>query len=319
MSIRLLLLILLGLSLGTEGAQAAYPDRPIRLVVPFPPGGPDQSVASAVGPELGKILGQQVVIDYVAGRDGVVGTDLVARAPADGYTLLVTPSSFAIHPGTFGKLPFDSESAFAAVSLLLVAQYALVVNPTLPVESVEELIAYAQSHPGKLSYASAGAGGPTQLGFELFKITSGVDIAHVPYEGGGRALAAVAAGKAQVMLAPLIAAIPMIAAGKVRGLAVSGGHRAAALPDLPTIERTLPGFTAVTWYGVLAPADTPKPIIARLSAAFDRVVHQPEIVARFAAIGGEPVGGPPATLAALIRAEIPRWIRVAKEAGVHVN
>ena len=193
------------------------------------------------------------------------------------------------------------------------------VNPSLPVESVEELIGYAKSHPGKLRYAAAGVGGPTQLAFELFKITTGVDIAAAPYEGGAAALNAVTADKAQVMLAPIISALPMLNDGKLRGLAVTGAHHAPAAPELPTVAETLPGFTAVAWFGVAAPAGTPAAVINSLSSELDRIIHEPETMKEIAATGGEPVGGSPAAFGALIRAEIPKWMRVAKEAGIRVE
>ena len=316
--IRLAFLLILT-TIGGAAAQTAYPDRPIRIVVPFPAGGPTDVVARAIAPKLALGFAQKVTIDNVAGEDGITGTALVAKAAPDGYTLLLTPSSFTIHPGTYARLPFDSETAFAPVSLLLGAAYALVVSPSLPVDSVEELIAYAQSHPGRLRYASAGKGGPTQLGFELFKIASGTDITAVPFDGGKAALDAVASGKAQTMLAPLIAAEPLIRDGRLRALAVSSAHRAAAAPDLPTIAATLPGFTAVSWYGVLAPAGTPDTVIAQLSAALDGIVHDPVVAKQFAAIGGEPIGGSPAVFADVIRVEIARWRQVAKEAGVRIN
>ena len=316
-SIRLcLMLIVLGFG-GT--AVAGYPDRPIRIVVPFPADGPVDVVARIVAPKLAEQLGQKVVVDNVGGQDGITGTGMVAKAEPDGYTLLIAPSTLAMHPGTYAKLPYDTEKAFAPISLLVAAQYVLVVSPALPVESVEELIEYAKDHPGKLRYAAGGIGGPSQLAFELFKITTGTDIVGVPFAGGAPALDAVAANQVEMMLAPLISAIPMIQNGKLRGLAVTGGHRAPSAPELPTIADTLPGFTAVAWYGALAPAGTPQAIIKRLSAEFDRIVHAPEVAARFAAIGGEPVGGSPAILASLIHEEIPKWIRVAKEAGVHVE
>lgn len=300
-------------------ADAAFPDRAIRIVVPFPPGGPVDIVAHIVGPKLGERLGQSVTIDNVPGDDGIIGSDAVAKAPPDGYTLLLASSTHTIHPGTYGKLPFDTEKAFAPVSLLLASQLILVVNPSLPVDSVEELIAYAKSHPRMLRYASGGAGGPTQLAFVLFKITTGAEIIRVPFDGGAAALNAVANDEAQVMLAPLVAALPMVQDGRLRALAVSGAHRAAAAPELPTIAETLPGFTAVVWFGVLAPAGTPAPVIARLSTEFDRIVHEPDTAKQFAAIGGEPVGGSPASLAAFIHQEISRWIRVAKEAGIRIE
>jgi tripartite-type tricarboxylate transporter receptor subunit TctC len=314
-----LVLLLAALVLGQHAAIAAFPDRPIRIVVPFPANGPDDLVTRIVVPELGRRLGQKIVIDNIAGEDGITGSAVVARAAPDGYTLLIAPSSHAIHPATYSKMPYDTETAFAPISLLVAEPYVLVVNPSLPVETVEDLIGFAKAHPGKLRYASAGAGGPAHLGFELLKITTGLDIVHAPYDGGAPALAAVVSDKAQMMLAPIIAAVPLMRDGKLRGLAVSSAHPAAAAPGLPTIAQTLPGFTAVAWSAAFAPAGTPKGVIDRLNSEFDQIVHEPAIAARFAAIGGEPVGGPPATLTALLRAEIPRWIGVAKEAGIHIN
>ena len=311
-----LALILVGVC-GDAGA--AFPDRAIHIVVPFPAGGPVDVVAHIVGPRLGERLGQSVIIDNVAGDDGIKGSDLVAKAPPDGYTLLLASSSLTIHPGTYSKLPFDTEKAFAPISLLAASQLVLVVNPSLPVDSIEDLIAYAKRHPRMLHYAVGGAGGPTQLAFVLFKITTGTEIIRVPFDGGAAALDAVANDKAQVMLAPLVAALPMVQDGRLRALGVSGAHRAPAAPELPTIAETLPGFTAVAWFGVLAPAGTPAALITRLSAEFDRIVHEPDTEKQFAAIGGEPVGGSPATFATLIRAEIPKWIRVAREAGIRVE
>jgi tripartite-type tricarboxylate transporter receptor subunit TctC len=312
-----LLLIMLG-ACGHAGS-AAFPDRAIHIVVAFPPGGPVDVVARIVAPKLGERLGQSVIIDNVTGDDGITGSDLVAKSPPDGYTLLLASSTHTIHPGTYGKLPFDTEKAFEPVSLLLAAQFVLVINPSLPVDSVEELIGYAKSHPGKLRYASGGLGGPTQLASELLKITTGVDLTHASFDGGAAALNAVADDKAQVMLAPIITALPMIRDGRLRGLAVSGSHHAPAAPELPTIAEAFAGFSAVSWYGVLAPAGTPSAVIGRLSREFDGIVHQPDVVKQFAALGGEPVGGSPATFAALIRAEIPKWVRVAREAGIHVE
>jgi tripartite-type tricarboxylate transporter receptor subunit TctC len=314
-----LCLLTLMLAICGKAGFAAWPERAIRLVVPFPPGGPVDLVAHVVAPKLGERLGQTVTIDYVAGDDGITGSEVVAKAPPDGYTLLLASSTHTIHPGTYSKLPFDTEKAFAPVSLLLAAPYVLVVNPSLPVDSVEELIAYAKSHPRNLHYASGGAGGPTQLAFVLFKITTGAEIVHAPYDGGAAALNAVSDDKAQVMLAPMISALPMINDGKLRGLAVSGAHHAAAAPELPTIAETLPGFTAVAWFGVLAPAGTPAAVIARLSAELDRIIHEPDTAKELAATGGEPIGGSPASFAGFIHTEIARWIRVAKEAGIRVE
>jgi len=317
-SIRLCIL-LAAFGLCSGAAADRYPDRPIHLIVPFPPGGPATVVAEVVGPQLGERLEQKVVIENRAGADGIVGSDAVAKASPDGYTLLLATSAHVIHPGTYISLPFDTETAFAPVALLLTSQYLLVVNPSLPVDSVEELIAYAKNYPGKLTYASGGLGGPTQMAFELFKITAGINAVHAPSEGGGAALMAVVTGKAQMMLAPILAAIPMVRDGRLRALAVSGRHPAPAAPQLPTIAETLPGFSAVSWYGVLVPRGTPTAVITRLNTELDQIVHEPQTEKRFAEIGGEAVGGPPSTFASLIREEIPRWKRVAKEAGIHIE
>ena len=307
------------LGICVSAGSAAFPERAIRIVVPFPPGGPVDVVAHIVGPKLGERLGQSVTIDNVAGDDGIIGSNIVANSPPDGYTLLLASSTHTVHPGTYSKLPFDTEKAFAPISLLAASQLILVVNPSLPVDSVEELLAYAKSHPRMLHYASGGLGGPTQLAFVLFKITTGAEIIHAPYDGGAAALNAVANDEAQVMLAPLVTALPMVQEGRLRALAVSGAHRAPAAPELPTIAETLPGFTAVAWFGVLAPAGTPAAVIARLSAEFDRIIHEPDTEKQFAAIGGEPVGGSPASFAAFIHQEVSRWIRVAKEAGIRIE
>jgi tripartite-type tricarboxylate transporter receptor subunit TctC len=317
-SIRLWLM-LATLVLCSGAAADSYPDRAIHMIVPFPPGGPASVVADVVGPQLGERLEQRVIVENRAGADGIIGSEFVAKAPPDGYTLLLATSAQVIHPGTYISLPFDTETAFAPVSLLLTSQYLLVVNPSLPVDSVEELIAYAKTHPGKLVYASGGLGGPTHLAFELFKITAGINLANVSYEGGGAALLGVVTGEAQVMLAPILAAIPMVEDGRLRALAVSGRHHAPAAPQLPTIAETLPGFSAVSWYGVLAPEGTPAAVIKRLNTELDRIVHEPETKKRFADIGGEAVGGPPSTFASLIHEEIPRWKRVAKEAGIRIE
>jgi tripartite-type tricarboxylate transporter receptor subunit TctC len=312
-------LFLVGSGVYTGAFGASYPSRPITLVVPFPPGGPASVVADIVTPELGERLEQKVIIGNRSGVDGIVGSEFVANAPPDGYTLLLTPNSHVIHPGTYASLPYDTEKAFAPVSLLVASQYLLVVNPSLPIESVEELIAYAKDHPGGLTYASGGLGGPTQMAFALFRLTAGIKVEQIAYDGGAAALLAVATGEAQVMMAPILTAMPMVQDGRLRALAVSGRHPDPAVPELPTISDTLPGFSALSWYGILAPAGTPAGVISRLNTELDRIVHEPQIEKRFADIGGEAIGGPPSTLASLIHDEIARWRRVAKEAGIHIE
>ena len=312
-------LMLLGFGVCIGAVAASYPNRPITLIVPFPPGGPASVVANTIVPELSERLEQKVVIDNRTGADGIIGSEFVAEAPPDGYTLLLATSSHVIHPGTYASLPFDTEKAFAPVSLLVASQYILVVNPSLPIESVEELIAYAKSHPGGLTYASGGLGGPTQMAFALFRLTSGIKVEQTAYDGGAAALLAVASGKAQVMMAPILAAVPMVQDGRLRALAVTGRHPDPVVPELPTISETLPGFSALSWFGIVAPAGTPSAVITRLNTELDRIVHEPRIEKRFAEIGGDAIGGPPSTLASLIHDEIARWRRVAKEAGIHIE
>jgi tripartite-type tricarboxylate transporter receptor subunit TctC len=312
-------LMLLGFGVCAVAVAASYPARSITLVVPFPAGGPAGVAADIVAPELGERLEQKVIIENRSGANGIIGSEFVAQAPPDGYTLLLTTNSHVIHPATYATLPFDTEKAFAPVSLLVASQYLLVVNPSLPIESVEELIAYGKNHPGGLTYASGGLGGPTQMAFELFRLTAGIKAQQIAYDGGAAALLAVANGEAQVLMAPILAAVPMVKDGRLRALAVSGRHPDPAVPELPTISETLPGFSALSWYGILAPAGTPAAVIARLNTELDRIVHEPQIEKRFADIGGEAIGGPPSTLASLIHDEIARWRRVAKEAGIHIE
>ena len=312
-------LMLLGFGICAVAVAANYPARSITLVVPFPAGGPAGVVAEIVAPELGERLEQKVIIENRSGADGIIGSEFVAEAPPDGYTLLLTSNSHVIHPATYAVLPFDTEKAFAPISLLVASQYLLVVNPSLPIESVEELIAYGKEHPGGLTYASGGLGGPTQMAFALFRLTAGIKVEQTAYDGGAAALLAVANGEAQVMMAPILAAMPMVQDGRLRALAVTGRHPDPAVPELPTISATLPGFSALSWFGILAPAGTPSAIITRLNTELDRIVHEPQVAKRFAEIGGEAVGGPPSTLASLIHDEIVRWRQVAKEAGIHIE
>jgi len=312
-------LMLLGFGVCAVAVAASYPARSITLVVPFPAGGPAGVAADIVAPELGERLEQKVIIENRSGANGIIGSEFVAQAPPDGYTLLLTTNSHVIHPATYATLPFDTEKAFAPVSLLVASQYLLVVNPSLPIETVEELIAYGKDHPGGLTYAAGGLGGPTQMAFELFRLTAGIKAQQIAYDGGAAALLAVANGEAQVLMAPILAAVPMVKDGRLRALAVSGRHPDPAVPELPTISETLPGFSALSWYGILAPAGTPAAVIARLNTELDRIVHEPQIEKRFADIGGEAIGGPPSTLASLIHNEIARWRRVAKDAGIHIE
>jgi len=311
--------LLIALALAAPAMTDDYPTHPIRVIVPNPPGGPTDLVARLVGPKLAERLGQSVVVDDRAGADGVIGSDVVAKAPPDGYTLLLTSSSHAMHPAVYATMPFDTEAAFTPVALLVRMPFILVVNPALPARSVAALIETAHQHPGQLNYGSAGNGGGVHLTTELFKHVAGIDLVHVPYKGGAPLLADLVAGRVQVAIVPISTAMPLVRDGRLRALAVTSAARAAALPDLPSIAETLPGFDSSTWYGVLAPVGTPAPIVARLNAALAPILGEDEIVARVTAFGGEPAIGPPDAFGALIHAELARWAAVAKQADVHLD
>ena len=313
---------LIGVLLLAVAARALaedYPNRPIRVVVPNPAGGPTDVVARLIGPKLGERLGQTIVVDNRAGADGVIGSDLVAKAAPDGYTLLLSSSSHAMHPAVYANLPFDTEAAFAPITLLVRAPYMLLVHPGVPARSTAELIAYAKSRPGKLDYGSAGNGGGVHLSLELFKTVAGIDLVHIPYKGGGPVLMDLAGGQIQVSMVPVVAALPLVRDGRLRALAVTGRERVAVLPDLPTLAETLPGFDTTSWYGALAPAGTPATIVTRLNAELDRIVREPDVLQRIIEMGAEAAGGPPASFGALIHREIARWDAVAKQANVRLD
>ena len=298
-------------------AQAQYPSRPIRLIVPFPPGGSNDIVARMVATQLGERLGQQVVIDNRGGAGGVLGTDLAAKSPPDGYTLLLISVAYAFGPALYRNLPYDPERAFAPVGILGSGAAALTVHPSLPVNSVQELIALAKAKPGALNYASAGVGSLQHLACALFMIQAGIDVVHVPYKGGGPAMADVIAGQAQIVMPSLIQVVPHIKSGRLKVLGTSGTRRSAVLPDVPTIaESGVPGYEAHNWWGLLAPAGTPAPVIEKLHSDLTRVLASRETEKRFETEGAEVVRMTPAEFGGFISAELVKWSRVAREVGI---
>ena len=298
-------------------AQGQYPSRPIRLIVPFPPGGSNDIVARMVATQLGERLGQQVVIDNRGGAGGVLGTDLAAKSPPDGYTLLLISVAYAFGPALYKNLPYDAERAFAPVGILGSGAAALTVHPSLPVNSVQELIALAKAKPGALNYASAGVGSLQHLACALFMIQAGIDVVHVPYKGGGPAMADVIAGQAQIVMPSLIQVVPHIKSGRLRVLGTSGTRRSAVLPDVPTIaESGVPGYEAHNWWGLLAPAGTPAPVIEKLHRDLTRVLSSRETEKRFETEGAEVVRMTPAEFGGFISAELVKWSRVAREVGI---
>lgn len=305
----------------TASAQA-YPTRPVRLIVPFPPGGAVDAYARAVQPALAENLGQPIVIENKAGASGMIGAELVAKAPPDGYTLLVgNVATLAMNAGIYTRMPYDPVKDLTPVMQTVMVNYVLVVSPGVPVRTVAELVAYAKASPGKLSYGSSGSGSAQHMAAELFKAQTGVNITHVPYKGTGALVGDLVAGHIQVAFADQASMMPQVKAGKLRALGVGGARRSPEYPDIPTVAEAgnLPGYEAVAWQGMAAPAGTPPPIVRRLNEAFQKVQADPEVRKRLAAAGLTPVGGSPDDFGKYIRSEIAKWSKVAKDIGATID
>ena len=299
----------------------AYPNKPIRVVVPFPAGGTTDILARAVGQKLTESLGVAVVVDNRPGAAGNIGADIVAKSAPDGYTLLMgTVGTHAINASLYAKMPYDHVKDFSPVILVAGVPNVLVVNPSLPVNSVADLIKLAKAKPGQINFASSGSGTSIHLSGELFKTMAGVDVTHIPYKGSAPALADLIGGQVQLMFDNLPSALPQIKGGKLRAIAVTSLTRAPALPDLPTMsESGLPGFESSSWFGLLAPAGTPQPIITRLNAEVNKWLQTPEARDHLLAQGAFAAGGSPAQFAAHIRAETDKWAKVVKASGAKVD
>jgi tripartite-type tricarboxylate transporter receptor subunit TctC len=302
-------------------AERKYPDRPIRYIVPFAPGGPTDILSRAFAEPLSNALGTPVVVDNRGGAGGVVGTEIVARAAPDGYTMMIGHvGTHAINPSLYGKVNYDPERDFQPISLVATWPLALSVHPSVPAKNVKELIALARAKPGSLNFASAGTGGPTHLAAEMFKSAAGIDIVHVPYKGNAAALTDLVTGQVQMMFSNLLTSGPFIKAGKLRALAVSTAVRSASSPDVPTLaEAGVAGYNMTPWYGVLAPAGLPRPLLTRLNSALVRIVDTPELRDRFASQGVDLVSSTPEAFAALIRSEVPRWRVIIKQTGARAD
>ncbi len=302
-------------------AQAAYPTKPIRIVVPFPAGGTTDILARAVAQKLTETNGQPVVVDNRPGAGGNIGAELVAKSPPDGYTLLMgTVGTHAINPSLYAKMPYDHQKDFAPVILVAGVPNVLVINPAVPANSVQDLIAYGKANPGKLNFASSGSGTSIHLAGELFKTMSGVQMTHVPYKGSAPALTDLMGGQVQIMFDNLPSALPQIKGGKLKALAVTSAQRASALPDVPTIaEAGLPGFEATSWFGLLAPAGTPKDVITKLNAEVAKWLATPEAREKLASQGAIAAGKTPEDFAQHIVAETAKWQKVVKESGAKVD
>lgn len=303
------------LSAGLAAAQA-YPTKPVRLIIPFPPGGSNDIVGRLIAQQLTDRLGKQVVVDNRGGAGGALGTELAAHSAADGYTILIVSSAYAFNPSLY-KLKYDPVKSFAPVSLVGKGPNALTIYPRLGVNSVKELIALAKSKPGQLNYASAGVGSFQHLGSAMFTMMAGINVVHVPFKGGGPAMADVIAGNTQICLGSLIQMIPNVNSGRLKMLAVGSAKRVKAFPDVPTIaESGVPGYDASNWWGILAPAGTPQPVVARLSKEIMAIVDSPDIRKRFESQGADAESMAPAEFGKFINAEMTKWARVVKEAGI---
>lgn len=311
-----------GLLLLSFGLHAeTYPARPIRLVVPFPPGGPTDVLARIVATRLAEKLGQGVVVDNKPGASGMIGADMVAKAAPDGYTLLVNASIHVINPSLYAKPRYDAIADFAPIGNLADVPLVLVVNPQVPARSVQELIALAKSAKPALSFASSGNATAQHLSGEAFKAAIGADsMQHIPYKGSSPALTDLVGGQVQFMFDSLPSSQPFIKSGSLRALAVTTSRRSSALPQIPTLaESGLPGFNFSTWYGMWAPAATPPAIVQRISREIAAIVRQPEVRQQFLALGAEPVGNTPEEFGAFTRSELAKWAQVVKQSGAKVD
>ena len=301
-------------------AQGDFPNKAIRIVVPFPPGGATDAAARLVATKMSEKWGQPVVVDNRAGAGGNVGSDLVAKSAPDGYTLVMgVTGSHAINTSLYSRMPYDPVADFVAISQVAVVPNVLVVHPSVPAQSLAELVALAKREPGKLNYASLGNGTAAHLGMEMLKSAAGIDIAHVPYKGSAPAVSDLLAGQVQVMVDGLPSALPHVKAGKLRAIALTSLHRAPALPDLPTIAETYPGFYADAWSGLFAPKGTPQAVVDKLSVEVQRILQMPEVREKLVALGAEPVGSTQAEFNAHVRREIDKWARVVKTSGARVD
>lgn len=299
----------------SQGA-ADYPNRPIRVIVPFAPGGGLDITTRLIGQKLTEKWGQNIVVDTRPGAATVVGTQIASRATPDGYTLLMITTTFAINPGLRAKLPYDPIRQFTPITQLNSQPNVVVVAPSFPAKSVKELIALAKSKPGELTFASPGAGSAPHLSAEMFQRQAGISMIHVPYKGIPPAVTDVLGGRVAMLFTTTISAAPHINAGKLRALALTSAKRQASMPDVPTIGETLPGYRAEAFQGMVAPAGVPQAIIDKIGAEVARIVHLPDVTQRFQRDGAEPVGSSPKEFAAFLKAEMEKWAKVIREAGI---
>jgi tripartite-type tricarboxylate transporter receptor subunit TctC len=315
-----LLLALVAPASVAEAAEA-YPSKPIRLIVPFSPGGPADVLARVVGDKIGASMGKPVVVDNRAGAGGNIGMALVAKAAPDGYTLVLAPAgNLTVNPSLYRNVPYDVAKDFAPVTVVAAVPNILVVHPSIPAKNLTEFIAYARAHPGQLNFSSPGAGSGAHLAGELFKSVVGTDMVHVPFNGIAPAVTALLAGDVQLIFAGAPAVLQHVRAGKLHALGVASLKRIAGAPDLPTLsESGLAGFDVTSWYSIVAPAGTPSEIVARLQREIDKALHEPDVREKLAGLGAEPIANTPAEFAAMIKTETAKWSEIVKSAKITIE
>ena len=296
-----------------------YPNRPLRLIVPFPPGGSNDILGRFMASKLTERLGQQVIVDNRPGADGIIGTDLAARSTPDGYTLLIVSTSYSMNPGIHKKMPFDPVKDLAPISMIGTGPNAIVVNPGFAARTVKDLVAAAKAKPGQINYASSGIGGFNHFGGELFKIAAGIDMTHVPYKGGGPAMVDIMAGHVPVLFSTLIQVLPHQRSGKLRVLATGGAKRSPALPDIPTVTESGVNYEVTIWWGVLGPDGLAPALVNGLNATIAKILAEPETQKRLAAEAAEPLVVSPAAFGEIIRKDIAKWIKVARDARMQAH
>ena len=298
----------------------AYPSKPIRIIVPFAPGGTSDILARALGPKITDATGQPVIVENKAGANGAVGADFVAKSAPDGYTMLLSDvGALSINPSVYPNMPFDPVKDFSPIVMISYSPHVLAVHPSVPVSNVSELIAYAKANPGKLNFANSGTGGAPHLAGVEFAQRTGVQWAYIPYKGGSQAVTDVIAGQSNVLFNGMLATYPSVKSGRLKGLAISGAHRVPSAPELPTVAETLPGFETGSYQGLLAAAGTPRDIVMKLNGELIRILNTQEIKDMLAKQGTEVRAGPPEALAAFIASEKARWAKVVKEAGIKAD
>jgi len=314
-----LTLALAGIATAVTAMAQKYPTKPVRLVVGFPPGGAADILGRIAAQQLTASLREQVVVDNRGGAGGLVATEITARAAPDGYTLLFTSIPHVINPHLYRKVSYDAVRDFDAVIQFVAVPLMLACNTSFPAKSVKELIAISKARPGQINYASGGSGASSHLAMELFKSLAGVDLVHIPYKGTGPLITDLIAGQVNVTIASAVPLIPQVKAGKLRGLAVTGARRSGAMPELPTIGETVPGYEVTNWFGVLVPKGTPRTIIVRVNAELNQALKAADLRSLLHAQGADAVGGTPEEFAAIIRQDFAKWAKVVKDSGARVD